>query len=77
MPSVYRLYSLRAIYALDMAEVLSWYGISMAILAQRHADVIQHTRTHPVSFQPEEGEIQVPSRSTRDSILPGPSFSAG
>ena len=28
VPSIYRLYSLCAIYRLDMSEVLSWYGIS-------------------------------------------------
>ena len=59
MPSVFRLYSLSAIYGLDMAELLSWYGISLSALPA-DADVLQHARTHPVGFQPEEGEIQVP-----------------
>lgn len=59
MPSVYRLYSLCAIYRLDMAEVLSWYGISLSALPA-DADVVQHARTHPVGFRPEDGDIQVP-----------------
>lgn len=59
MPSVYRLYSLCAIYRLDLNEVLSWYGVSVAELPG-DADVIQHARTHLVGFRAEEGEIQVP-----------------
>ncbi len=59
MPSVYRLYSLCAIYRLDLAEVLSWYGISLSALPG-DADVIQHTRTHALGFHSEEGEVQVP-----------------
>ena len=59
MPSVYRLYSLCAIYRLDFNEVLSWYGISIAELPA-DADVIRQARTHVVGFRPEEGEIQVP-----------------
>ena len=39
------LYSLCAIYRLDLAEVLSWYGISLSALPG-DADVIQH-RPHP------------------------------
>jgi transcriptional regulator with XRE-family HTH domain len=59
IPSFYRLYSLCAIYRLDMTEVLSWYKVSLAELPA-DADVIQHARTHEVGFQLEEGEIQVP-----------------
>jgi len=59
MPSIYRLYSLCAIYRLDMAEVLSWYGIALSALPA-DASVIEHARTHVVGFHPEEGEIQVP-----------------
>src|ERR1700751_1228305 len=58
MPSVYRLYSLCAIYRLDLAEVLSWYGVSLTELPA-DADVVQHARTHMVGFQPaDEGDIQ-------------------
>ncbi len=59
MPSVYRLYSLCAIYRLDMSDVLSWYGISHSALPA-DAALVQHARTHPVGFRPQDGEIQVP-----------------
>jgi len=59
MPSVYRLYSLCAIYRLDMAEVLSWYDVSLSTLPA-DADVIQQTRTHLVALRSDDGEIQVP-----------------
>lgn len=59
MPSVYRLYSLCAIYRLELTDVLGWYGVSSATLPG-DSDVIQIARTHPVGFHPEEGEIQVP-----------------
>src|SRR5579862_5230507 len=32
MPTMYRLYSLCAVYRLDFEEVLSWYGISLSEL---------------------------------------------
>jgi transcriptional regulator with XRE-family HTH domain len=59
MPSAYRLYSLCAIYRLDMSEVLSWYGVTLSTLPA-DAAVIQHTQTHTINFHAEEGEIQVP-----------------
>jgi len=59
MPSVYRLYSLCAIYRLDLNDVLSWFGVSLAELPG-DADVIQQARTHLLGFRAEEGEIQVP-----------------
>jgi transcriptional regulator with XRE-family HTH domain len=59
VPSIYRLYSLCAIYRLDLSEVLTWYGISVAALPA-DATLVQHERTHLIGFQPEDGEIQVP-----------------
>jgi transcriptional regulator with XRE-family HTH domain len=59
MPSLFRLYSLCAIYKIEMAEVLSWYGISLADLPG-DAATVEHPRTHMVGFQPEEGEVRVP-----------------
>jgi transcriptional regulator with XRE-family HTH domain len=59
MPSIYRLYSLCAIYRLDMDEVLSWYGISLSTLPA-DAAVVDQERTHLVGFRPTDGEIQVP-----------------
>ncbi|HTD42707.1 MAG TPA: helix-turn-helix transcriptional regulator [Bryobacteraceae bacterium] len=59
MPSIYRLYSLCAIYRLEVAEVLSWYGIELSALPADGA-VIEHERTSLVGFRPEEGDVQVP-----------------
>jgi transcriptional regulator with XRE-family HTH domain len=59
MPSAYRLYSLCAIYRLDMAEVLKWYGVSLSTLPA-DAAVVQHTQTHVINFRAEDGEVQVP-----------------
>ncbi len=59
MPSIYRLYSLCAIYRLDVAEVLSWYGIELSALPADGA-IIEHERTSLVGFHLEEGDVQVP-----------------
>jgi len=59
MPSIYRLYSLCAIYRLELTDVLSWYGVSLSTLLG-DASVVEHARTHLVGFRPEEGDIQVP-----------------
>ncbi|HEY6344144.1 MAG TPA: helix-turn-helix transcriptional regulator [Bryobacteraceae bacterium] len=60
LPSVYRIYSLCAIYRLDLTQVLSWYGISLPDLPA-DAGLLTLARTHPVGFQaPEEGEAQAP-----------------
>jgi transcriptional regulator with XRE-family HTH domain len=58
-PSIYRLYSLCAIYRLEMSDVLSWYGITLSALPA-DASVVDQARTHILGFRPEEGEIQVP-----------------
>jgi transcriptional regulator with XRE-family HTH domain len=59
MPSAYRLYSLCAIYRLDMSDVLNWYGVSMSTLPA-DAAVVEHTETHIINFRAREGEVQVP-----------------
>jgi transcriptional regulator with XRE-family HTH domain len=59
IPSLFRLYSLCAIYRLDMQEVLAWYGISPSELPG-DSSIVEHERTHVVGFRPEEGNIQVP-----------------
>ena len=59
VPSIYRLYSLCAIYRLDLSEVLGWYGISLSMIPA-DAQVIEHERTHLIGFRPEEGNVQVP-----------------
>ena len=59
IPSIFRLYSLCAIYRLDMHDVLAWYGISLSALpGEAAAEEYEHT--HLVGFRPEEGNVQVP-----------------
>jgi transcriptional regulator with XRE-family HTH domain len=59
VPSMYRIYSLCAIYRLDYIEVLGWYGV---IVGDLMADAmgIQRAATHPISFSATEGEIMAP-----------------
>jgi len=59
VPSMYRLYSLCAIYRLDYNEVLNWYGVALADLP---ADImsINLSATHPVQFDTSQGEIMAP-----------------
>jgi transcriptional regulator with XRE-family HTH domain len=60
VPSVYRLYSLCAIYRLDFHEVLGWYGVS---LANQPADsaLLPLAKTHRANFStPDTAEVQVP-----------------
>jgi len=60
VPSMYKLYSLCAIYRLDFKEVLEWYGISMGSLPADSA-FVSVPQTHLVSFQPDEdGEVLLP-----------------
>lgn len=60
VPSIYRLYSLCAIYRLDLAEVMEWYGIDLGCIAQ-DAFSTDIERTHPVGFDPDpHSEVLVP-----------------
>ncbi len=60
VPTIYRLYSLCAIYRLDMTEVLRWYGVDLATLAADAAG-IELAATHAVGFASlDDGEVQVP-----------------
>ena len=65
LPSVYRLYSLCAIYKLDLSEVLSWYGVVLANLPADSA-LAAIPATHLANLKVEEGETQFPI-----SIEPG------
>ncbi|HYM13610.1 MAG TPA: helix-turn-helix transcriptional regulator [Bryobacterales bacterium] len=49
-PSLYRLYTLCAIYRLDLSEVLHWYGVDVDRMPQ-DATMISPGRTHPIGFQ--------------------------
>jgi transcriptional regulator with XRE-family HTH domain len=60
MPTIYRLYSLCAIYRLDPTEVLEWYGINLGAIAE-DAFAIEIGRNHPVGFRVnEQGDLQLP-----------------
>src|SRR5512138_1124246 len=45
VPSIYRIYSLCAIYRLDLLDVLEWYGIDLSLLPG-DAALIDIGRTH-------------------------------
>lgn len=58
LPTIYRLYSLCAIYRLDFDEVLRWYGVPKDQLASEALQIgLQHT--HIVSFSP-AGSVTIP-----------------
>jgi hypothetical protein len=59
VPSIYRAYSLCAIYRLDYAEVLGWYGVVLDALPA-DAMSIDLAATHPVQFDPNYGSISAP-----------------
>lgn len=60
VPTLYKLYSLCAIYRLDLQEVLEWYGISLAALPA-DATLAEVTRTHPLGFASNvSGEVTLP-----------------
>lgn len=60
VPSIYKLYSLCAIYRIDYREVLEWYGISLSSLPS-DALLIQIPQTHPVGFRPDDrADVLVP-----------------
>lgn len=60
VPSVFKLYSLCAIYRLDYLDVAEWYGISLQSLAD-DALAVEVPNTHPLSFQSSaRGEAMVP-----------------
>lgn len=50
VPTLFKLYSLCAIYRLDLQEVQEWYGIPVGSLAS-DALLLDVTQTHAVSFQ--------------------------
>jgi transcriptional regulator with XRE-family HTH domain len=64
VPSLFKLYSLCAIYRLDMAEVMGWYGVEPGNLPADSA-AIAPDRTHLVGFAGDrlgtlQGGVQVP-----------------
>ena len=60
VPTIFRLYSLAAIYRLDLTEILGWYGVEANELAA-DATSVQHEQTHAIGFTAEgQGAVQVP-----------------
>jgi transcriptional regulator with XRE-family HTH domain len=59
LPTFYRLYTLCAIYRLDMIEVLDWYGVALATVPA-DAALLSLPKTHKVGFKFDEGEAQLP-----------------
>jgi transcriptional regulator with XRE-family HTH domain len=51
VPTIFRLYSLTAIYRLDLCETLTWYGVPADSIA---ADALRmpHRATHAIGLQP-------------------------
>lgn len=60
LPNIYKLFSLCAIYRLDLLEVLQWYGVDAERLPADAAS-IELAKTHPLAFQSATfGSVQVP-----------------
>lgn len=61
VPSIYRLYSLCAIYGLDFAAVLSWYGVDLERLPG-DAGKLAAEHTRPADFRcPDSARIEFPT----------------
>src|SRR5438128_12645800 len=58
VPSIYRLYTLCAIYRLDVSEVLQWYGVPVDKLVVEAAQ-IGLAQTHAIQLSP-QGAISIP-----------------
>ncbi len=66
VPTIFRIYSLCAIYRLDLAEVLSWYGIPLDLLPSE-ALKIPLNHTHAMSIQPaSKFTVPLPSETEID-----------
>jgi transcriptional regulator with XRE-family HTH domain len=60
VPSLYRLYSLCAIYRLELLDVLNWYGVNVSDLPGDAAS-IQLEHTHSIGFVAHDhGDVTVP-----------------
>jgi transcriptional regulator with XRE-family HTH domain len=60
VPSMYRLYSLCAVYRVDMTDALSWYGISLSLLPA-DAVLLGHSKTHLLGLKArQDAEVQAP-----------------
>lgn len=60
VPNIHRIYSLCAIYRLDFAQVLEWYGVDLAGIWQ-DAMHLKPTKTHMLGLAPQtRGEVVLP-----------------
>lgn len=60
VPTIYRLYSLCAIYRLDILEVLEWYGVNVSSIPSDSV-LFEVERTHEIGFATEgHGSVQLP-----------------
>lgn len=59
VPSLFRLYTLSAIYRIEITELLEWYGPDVRNLPA-DAAMIRHSQTHRVGFQTAIGEADLP-----------------
>ena len=60
VPTIYRIYSLCAIYRLDFHEVLEWYGLEIAAIPKEAARIVLE-RTHLIGFGTDDyGDVQIP-----------------
>ncbi len=78
LPSIFRVYTLSAIYRLDFDEVLRWYGIPRSALA-RDALQVQHGETHAVQIPlgGAAGPFAGPDLELRRTTFLGTSAKAG
>ena len=60
VPSIFRLYSLSAIYRLNIMDVMEWYGVNVASIPADAAQ-IDIERTHIIGFNADvHGEVTLP-----------------
>lgn len=61
VPTIYRLYSLAAIYRIDFTELLEWYGIDVSRVPADSATLGTGQSTHLLKFNPlSSGEVHLP-----------------
>lgn len=61
LPSIYRIYSLAAIYRVDMREILAWYGADCSEMAA-DSTLAEPPRTHPAESLKAISRAKVPVR---------------
>jgi transcriptional regulator with XRE-family HTH domain len=72
LPTIYRLYTLCAIYRLDWKEVLRWYGVPLDLMASE-ALQIHLDETHAIHFPP-ESPVTVPQPLNQEIDLDKTTF---